>query len=128
MLFPQDEICNWLCEEMTRDEIDVSQVDMAGNTPLHLAAREGRLLTISALLQHGAKVHLKVGGRRQTRPPPIRSDGATRGPRTAGQTSEMPVFVLQLMRVDTRGQGGNSIALKKGPKKGPKVNLLQAYE
>ena len=24
-------------------------------------------------------------------------------------------------------QGGDSIALKKGPKKGPKVNLLQAY-
>ena len=62
MLFPQDEICNWLCEEMTSEEIDVSQVDMAGNTPLHLAAREGRLLTISTLLQHGAKVHLKVGG------------------------------------------------------------------
>ena len=45
---------------MTRDEVDVSQVDMAGNTPLHLAAREGRLSTLSTLLHHGAKVHLKV--------------------------------------------------------------------
>ena len=56
----QDEICNWLCDEMTRDEVDVSQVDMAGNTPLHLAAREGRLSTLSTLLHHGARVHLKV--------------------------------------------------------------------
>ena len=45
---------------MTRDEVDVSQVDMAGNTPLHLAAREGRLSTLSTLLHHGARVHLKV--------------------------------------------------------------------
>ena len=45
---------------MTQDEVDVSQVDMAGNTPLHLAAREGRPSTLSTLLHHGALVHLKV--------------------------------------------------------------------
>jgi ankyrin repeat protein len=45
---------------MARDDVDANQLDMAGNTPLHLAAREGRLSTISVLLHHGAKVDIKV--------------------------------------------------------------------
>ncbi len=56
----QDAICHWLCEEMARDDIDATQADMAGNTPLHLAAREGKLSTLSVLLHHGAKPQVKV--------------------------------------------------------------------
>ena len=45
---------------MVKEEIELDQTDMAGNTPLHLAAREGKLPTISTLLNHGAQVDKKV--------------------------------------------------------------------
>ena len=50
----------WLCEEMARDDSAVDQVDMAGNSALHLAAKQGKLSTISVLLHHGAQIDAKV--------------------------------------------------------------------
>ena len=58
--FFQDEIAAWLSEEMFRAEIDIDQLDTAGNTPLHLAARDGRLSTVSVLIQSGSQVGVKV--------------------------------------------------------------------
>ena len=56
----QDTIASWLCEEMTRDGLELDQLDLGGNTPLHLAARNGNTNTASTLLNHGARVNMKV--------------------------------------------------------------------
>ena len=60
---------------MTRDGLDIDQVmimimtmimmiidqmDLGGNTPLHLAARQGNTTTASTLLNLGASVNMKV--------------------------------------------------------------------
>ena len=57
----QDGISGWLCEEMSRDGLEVDQMDVSGNTPLHLAARSGNTKTASTLLNLGASVNMKVG-------------------------------------------------------------------
>ena len=57
---PQDCIAGWLCEEMTRDGLELDQMDLGGNTPLHLAARTGNTKTAATLLNHGARVNMKV--------------------------------------------------------------------
>ena len=49
----------WLAEELTSRQIDVDQLDTAGNTPLHLAAKRGQVSIVSILLNHGAQVGLK---------------------------------------------------------------------
>ena len=56
----QDTIASWLCEEMTRDGLELDQLDLGGNTPLHLAARNGNTNTASTLLNLGARVNIKV--------------------------------------------------------------------
>ena len=56
----QDCIAGWLCEEMTGEGLEPDQLDLAGNTPLHLAARTGNTNTASTLLNHGARVNMKV--------------------------------------------------------------------
>ena len=56
----QDGISGWLCEEMSRDGLEMDQMDMSGNTPLHLAARSGNTKTASTLLNLGASVNMKV--------------------------------------------------------------------
>ena len=45
---------------MTGEGLEVDQLDLAGNTPLHLAARTGNTNTASTLLNHGARVNMKV--------------------------------------------------------------------
>jgi ankyrin repeat protein len=45
---------------MREEGVEVDQLDMAGNTPLHLAARAGRTATAATLLNLGASVHVKV--------------------------------------------------------------------
>ena len=42
-------------------ELSPDQMDTAGLTPLHLAARDGHLSTVSSLLKLGAKADQKVG-------------------------------------------------------------------
>ena len=56
----QDDLVAWLCEEMVRDDSAVDQLDMSGNSALHLAAKQGKLSTISVLLHHGAQIDTKV--------------------------------------------------------------------
>ena len=56
----QDGISGWLCEEMTREGLEVDQMDVSGNTPLHLAAARGNTATAAALLNLGASVNMKV--------------------------------------------------------------------
>ena len=51
---------DWLSEELERQQLDVDQLDNAGNSPLHLAMKRGNIPTVSTLLHHGAKIHLKV--------------------------------------------------------------------
>ena len=45
---------------MTGEGLEPDQLDLAGNTPLHLAARTGNTNTASTLLNHGARVNMKV--------------------------------------------------------------------
>ena len=45
---------------MTQEGMDLDQMDVSGNTPLHLAARTGKTKTASALLNLGASVNMKV--------------------------------------------------------------------
>lgn len=45
---------------MTRDGLELDQMDLGGNTPLHLAARTGNTNTASTLLNLGARVNVKV--------------------------------------------------------------------
>ena len=40
--------------------IIIDQMDLGGNTPLHLAARQGNTTTASTLLNLGASVNMKV--------------------------------------------------------------------
>ena len=56
----QDNIGSWLCEEMREEGVEIDQLDMAANTPLHLAARGGRTAMAATLLHLGASVHMKV--------------------------------------------------------------------
>ena len=56
----QDGISGWLSDEMTREGIEIDQMDVSGNTPLHLAARSGNTKTASTLLNLGASVNMKV--------------------------------------------------------------------
>ena len=56
----QDCIAGWLSEEMSQDGLEVDQLDLSGNTPLHLAARNGNTKTASTLLNFGARVNVKV--------------------------------------------------------------------
>ena len=46
---------------MTQEGLELDQMDVSGNTPLHLAARTGKTKTASALLNMGASVNMKVG-------------------------------------------------------------------
>jgi len=57
--YGQDGISGWLSEEMTQEGMDLDQMDVSGNTPLHLAARTGKTKTASALLNLGASVNMK---------------------------------------------------------------------
>ena len=59
-VFLQDSIANWLSEEMMRDGLELDQMDLSGDTPLHLAARAGRTKTAVSLLNLGASVNMKV--------------------------------------------------------------------
>ena len=43
--------------------MELDQMDVSGNTPLHLAARTGKTKTASALLNLGASVNMKVSTR-----------------------------------------------------------------
>lgn len=45
---------------MTRDGLEVDQMDVSGNTSLHLAARAGNTKTASTLLNLGASINMKV--------------------------------------------------------------------
>ena len=45
---------------MTRDGLEIDQMDVSGNTALHLAARAGNTKTASSLLNLGASVNMKV--------------------------------------------------------------------
>ena len=45
---------------MTREGLELDQMDLGGNTPLHLAARTGNTNTAATLLNHGARVNMKV--------------------------------------------------------------------
>ena len=45
---------------MTKEGLEVDQLDLSGNTALHLAARTGNTNTASTLLNHGARVNMKV--------------------------------------------------------------------
>ena len=47
-------------EEMSHQGLDVDQLDIAANSPLHLAAKHGHISSVSALLHFGAQVALKV--------------------------------------------------------------------
>ena len=60
ILYFQDGISGWLSDEMTREGIEIDQMDVSGNTPLHLAARSGNTKTASTLLNLGASVNMKV--------------------------------------------------------------------
>lgn len=51
---------DWICDELIKNDFSVDQLDMAGNAPLHLAAREGHLATLGILLQNGALIERKV--------------------------------------------------------------------
>lgn len=57
--YGQDGISGWLSEEMTQEGMELDQMDVSGNTPLHLAARTGKTKTASALLNLGASVNMK---------------------------------------------------------------------
>ena len=48
---------------MTQEGMELDQMDVSGNTPLHLAARTGKTKTASALLNLGASVNMKVSTR-----------------------------------------------------------------
>ena len=50
----------WIAEGLEQQQLDVDQLDQAGNSPLHLAMRRGHIPTVAALVHHGAKIHLKV--------------------------------------------------------------------
>ena len=45
---------------MTREGLELDQMDLSGNTPLHLAARTGNTKTAATLLNQGARVNMKV--------------------------------------------------------------------
>ena len=45
---------------MSKQQLDVDQLDIGGNSALHLAAKQGNTSTASTLLHHGAQVSLKV--------------------------------------------------------------------
>ncbi|CAB4066431.1 unnamed protein product [Lepeophtheirus salmonis] len=57
--YGQNELVSWLSDEMIRNEADVDQLDKNGNSPLHVAAKNGNVSTLSTLLHHGANVYLK---------------------------------------------------------------------
>merc|ERR1740128_112004 len=57
--YGQDGVVSWLCEEMLQEGLDLDQMDLGGNTPLHLASRSGRTKTASTLLGLGASVNMK---------------------------------------------------------------------
>ena len=56
----QEELVRWLAEEMSHQGIDVDQLDLGANSPLHLAAKEGYTSSVAVLLNFGAMVGLKV--------------------------------------------------------------------
>ena len=45
---------------MSHQGIDVDQLDLGANSPLHLAAKEGHTSSVASLLNFGAMVSLKV--------------------------------------------------------------------
>lgn len=57
--YGKDDIVSWLAEELFRQQLDVDQLDIGSNSPLHLAAKQGQVSTVSVLLHHGAQVALK---------------------------------------------------------------------
>ncbi len=56
-----------LCDELSRSgehqSASLDCQDLRGQTPLHLAAKNGRLAAMAALLHHGARIDVKVGRR-----------------------------------------------------------------
>ena len=58
--FLQAELVSWLAEEMSQQGLDVDQLDIASNSPLHLAAKHGCTTSAAALLHYGPQVTLKV--------------------------------------------------------------------
>ena len=56
----QDGIAGYLTEEMMREGLELDQMDLSGDTPLHLAAKAGRTKTAVTLLNLGASVNMKV--------------------------------------------------------------------
>ena len=56
----QEELVRWLAEEMSHQGMDIDQLDLGANSPLHLAAKEGHTSSVAALLHFGATVGLKV--------------------------------------------------------------------
>ena len=56
----QSELVSWLAEEMSQQGLDVDQLDIASNSPLHLAAKHGCTTSAAALLHYGTQVTLKV--------------------------------------------------------------------
>ena len=58
--FFQAELVSWLAEEMSQQGLDVDQLDIASNSPLHLAAKHGCTTSAAALLHYGTQVTLKV--------------------------------------------------------------------
>ena len=56
----QSELVSWLAEEMSQQGLDVDQLDIASNSPLHLAAKHGCTTSAAALLHFGTQVTLKV--------------------------------------------------------------------
>lgn len=59
-MFLQSDLVSWLAEEMSHQGLDVDQLDIAANSPLHLAAKHGATTAASVLLHHGAQISLKV--------------------------------------------------------------------
>ena len=60
LFFLQDGIAGYLTEEMMREGLELDQMDLSGDTPLHLAAKAGRTKTAVTLLNLGASVNMKV--------------------------------------------------------------------
>ena len=56
----QDGIAGYLTEEMMREGLELDQMDLSGDTPLHLAAKAGRTKTAVTFLNLGASVNMKV--------------------------------------------------------------------
>ena len=55
--FDRDEILDWICEEMSREQVAVDCGDHCSNTPVHVAARYGHLRCIQVFAINWKKLH-----------------------------------------------------------------------